>query len=67
MFAGVDAICEESREAVPGCVKRGLEVVMLTSYARPVAEAAAQELGIAMVIAEVLPEQKAGKIKELQA
>ena len=40
---------------------------MLTGDARPVAEAVAQELGIDIVFAGVLPEQKAEKIKELQA
>ena len=40
---------------------------MLTGDARSVAEAVAKELGIDTVFAQVLPEQKAEKIKELQA
>jgi P-type Cu2+ transporter len=44
----------------------GVQVVMMTGDARPVANAVAQELGIDSVFAEVLPEQKAGKIEELQ-
>jgi P-type Cu2+ transporter len=39
---------------------------MLTGDARPVANAVAKDLDIDTVYAEVLPEQKAGKIKELQ-
>jgi Cu2+-exporting ATPase len=39
---------------------------MLTGDARPVAEAVARELGIDTVFAQVLPEQKADKIQELQ-
>ncbi len=39
---------------------------MLTGDARPVAEAVASELGIDTVFAEVLPQDKVGKIQELQ-
>ena len=57
----------ESREAVQRLHERGIEVVMLTGDARAVAEAVARELGIDTVFAQVLPEEKAAKIKELQA
>jgi P-type Cu2+ transporter len=67
VFAVADAIREESREAIRRLHESGIEVVMLTGDARPVAEAVAQELGIDSVFAEVLPEEKAAKIKELQA
>ena len=40
---------------------------MLTGDARPVAEAVAAELAIDTVFAEVLPEDKASKVRELQA
>ena len=40
---------------------------MLTGDARPVAEAVAAELGIDTVFAEVLPQDKVGKIKQLQS
>ncbi|WP_349264131.1 heavy metal translocating P-type ATPase [Longimicrobium sp.] len=65
-FAIADAIRPESREAVERLHQRGIEVVMMTGDARPVAEAVALELGIDTVFAEVLPEQKAEKVKELQ-
>jgi Cu2+-exporting ATPase len=56
-----------SREAVQRLHDGNVEVVMLTGDARPVADAVARELGIDTVFAQVLPEQKADKIKELQA
>ncbi|MDQ3388012.1 MAG: HAD-IC family P-type ATPase, partial [Gemmatimonadota bacterium] len=45
----------------------GIEVVMLTGDARAVAESVARELGIDTVFAEVVPEKKAEKVKELQS
>jgi Cu2+-exporting ATPase len=57
---------EESRDAVRALHEERIKVVMLTGDARPVAEAVAAELGIDTVFAEVLPEQKADKIKELR-
>lgn len=65
-FAVADAIRPESPEAVRRLHEHGIEVVMLTGDAWPVAEAVAKELGIDAVFAQVLPEQKAEKIKELQ-
>jgi Cu2+-exporting ATPase len=62
-----DVIRPESRDAIDRLHKAGVEVVMMTGDAGPVAEAVAAELGIDRVYAEVLPEQKAGKIRELQA
>jgi P-type Cu2+ transporter len=67
VFAVADAIREESREAIRRLHDNDIEVVMLTGDASAVAEAVAQELGIDSVFAEVLPEQKAARIKELQA
>ncbi len=65
-FAVADAIRPESREAVRRLHENGVEVVMLTGDAQAVAESVAQELGIDTVFAQVLPEQKAEKIKQLQ-
>jgi len=67
VFGLADRVREESREAVDALHRQGIEVVMLTGDARPVAEAVARDLGIDTVFAEVLPEQKADKIRELQA
>ncbi len=67
LFAVADAIREESREAVHDLHERGIKVAMLTGDARAVADAVAEEIGIDTVFAEVLPEDKASKVKELQA
>jgi Cu2+-exporting ATPase len=66
-FAVADAIRPESAEAVRRLHEKRIEVVMLTGDARPVAEAVAKELGIDTVFAQVLPEDKAEKVKELQS
>lgn len=65
-FAVADAVRPESREAIRRLHEEKIEVVMLTGDAKPVAEAVAKELGIDTVLAQVLPEQKAERIEELQ-
>ena len=67
VFAVADAIREESREAVRALHDRGIEVAMLTGDAQAVADAVARDLGIDTVFAQVLPEDKASKVRELQA
>ncbi|RDV37138.1 heavy metal translocating P-type ATPase [Bradymonadaceae bacterium TMQ3] len=67
LFAVADAIREESFEAVKALHDRGIEVAMLTGDSRAVADAVARELGIDRVFAQVLPEDKADKVKELQS
>ena len=66
VFAVADAIREESREAILALHERGIEVAMLTGDAQAVARAVAEELEIDAVFAEVLPEDKASKVEELQ-
>jgi Cu2+-exporting ATPase len=67
VFAIADAVRPESAEAVRRLHAEGIEVVMLTGDSRSVAEAVARQLGIDTVFAQVLPEQKVHKIRELQA
>jgi Cu2+-exporting ATPase len=67
VFAVADAIREESREAVQRLHDHGVEVIMMTGDARPVAEAVGAELNIDTVFAEVLPEDKAARVKAVQA
>ncbi|MEO8479829.1 MAG: heavy metal translocating P-type ATPase, partial [Gemmatimonadota bacterium] len=67
VFAVADAIRPESREAIDALHARGITVAMLTGDARAVADAVAKELGIDTVFAEVLPEDKAAKVRELQS
>jgi Cu2+-exporting ATPase len=66
VFAVADAIRPESREAVDALHRMGIDVVMITGDARAVADAVGEALGIDTVLAEVLPEQKAERIRELQ-
>lgn len=66
LFAVADAVREESREAVQALHDRGISVAMLTGDAQAVADSVAEEIGIDTVFAEVLPEDKASKVKELQ-
>jgi P-type Cu2+ transporter len=67
VFAVADAVREESREAVQRLHAQRIDVIMMTGDAEPVARAVAEALGIDTVFAEVLPEQKATKVKEIQA
>ena len=62
-----DAVRPESREAVEELRRLGVRAVMITGDAEQVARAVAEELGIDEVFAEVLPEDKDGKVAELQA
>jgi len=70
-MVGLIAIADAPRPTAAAMVKkmqeRGVEVAMLTGDNRVTAERIAKELGISTVIADVLPGQKAEKIKELQA
>lgn len=65
-FAVADVVRPESKEAVRALHDRGVEVVMMTGDAPAVAQAVAEELGIDIVFAGVLPEQKAARIDELK-
>ena len=67
LVAVADAVKEGSAEAVAELRRRGLRVVMLTGDNRRTAEAVAREVGIDEVRAEVLPDQKAEVVRELQA
>jgi len=67
VFAVADAIRPESREAVRKLHDGGIQVVMLSGDSKAVADAVARDIGIDVVFAEVLPEDKAKKIEELKA
>jgi P-type Cu2+ transporter len=66
VLAVADAIRPESQEAVRRLHDMRIEVVMMTGDAKPVADAVARQLGIDEVFAEVLPDQKAAKVKALK-
>ncbi|MFE9627783.1 heavy metal translocating P-type ATPase [Streptomyces sp. NPDC006527] len=61
-----DAVKETSAEAVRDLRALGLTPVLLTGDNRAVAEAVAARVGVDEVIAEVLPEEKAGVVRRLQ-
>lgn len=61
-----DAIKPEAQEAVKNLHKLGIKIVMLTGDNKNTAQAIAREVGIDDVVAEVLPDEKLNKIKELQ-
>ncbi len=61
-----DPIKETSAEAIAKMKKAGLDVYMLTGDNAKTAEAIAKRIGIENYFAEVLPDQKAEKVKELQ-
>ena len=61
-----DAVRETSAAAVAALHEAGIRVVMLTGDNHATAERIAEELGIDTVIAEVLPEDKARHVQQLQ-
>ncbi|MCH8821188.1 cadmium-translocating P-type ATPase [Patescibacteria group bacterium] len=61
-----DIIREESREAIKSLKKMGVKTAMLTGDNDKIAKSVANKLGIDTFFAEVLPEEKVSKIKELQ-
>jgi len=65
-FALADVVRPESRAAVERLQEMGIEVVMLTGDSAAVAKSVADELGIDRYFAEVLPEHKDQKVRELQ-
>jgi Cu+-exporting ATPase len=77
MFLGVDGraagligVADPVKETTPEAIRylhdEDIQIVMLTGDSRKTAEAVAGKLGIDRVQAEVLPDQKASVVKELQ-
>jgi len=62
-----DRVKDSTPEAIQALHDEGVRIVMLTGDSRTTARAVAQKLGIDEVIAEVLPEQKAAMVQQLQA
>jgi Cu+-exporting ATPase len=67
LVAVADPIKETTAEAIRALHAEGIRIVMLTGDSLTTARAVAGKLGIDEVLAEVLPEQKAQKVKALQA
>lgn len=66
-IALADIIREESYEAIETLKEMGVQVMMLTGDAEDVAEWVADELGLDDYFAEVLPDEKADKVKEVKS
>jgi len=68
---GLIAIADASRPTAAATVaklrERGVQVAMLTGDNAGTAQRIARDLGLDIVLADVLPGQKASKVKELQA
>jgi len=62
-----DPVKATTAEALQQLHAEGIRIVMLTGDNRATAEAVARDLGIDEIMAEVLPEEKALRVKELQA
>lgn len=67
IIAVADPIKEDSIAAIQRLQKQGIKVLMLTGDNRDTAKAIAQKVGVEEFFAEVLPDQKVEKIKELQS
>ncbi len=62
-----DPVKETTAKAIRDLHQEGVDVVMLTGDSRKTAEAVASQLNIDRVEAEVLPDQKAAVVKQLQS
>ncbi len=69
--AGLIGVADPIKSTTPEAIKflhdEGIEIVMLTGDSRKTAEAVAAKLDIDQVHAEVLPDQKASVVKQLQS
>lgn len=62
-----DIIREESKQAISKLKNMGIQCMMLTGDNKQVAAWVAEEIGLDDYFAEVLPEDKANKVKEVQS
>ena len=67
LFALADPLKPTAKGGIDALGRQGLRVIMLSGDSSKTAEAIAKELGIEEVWAQMLPEQKADKIRALQA
>ncbi|MBE0520780.1 MAG: copper-translocating P-type ATPase [Candidatus Methanoperedenaceae archaeon] len=66
ILAVADTVKEDSKKTIKELHDLGFETMMITGDNQRTAEAIAREVGIDEVIADVLPEYKANKVRELQ-
>ncbi len=67
LIAIADAVRPTSKATIAKLQERSVKVAMITGDNQATADRIGKELGIDIVLADVLPGQKASKIKELQA
>jgi len=69
--AGLVGVADPIKESAPDAIRalhgEGLRIVMLTGDSATTAQAVAKKLGIDEVMADVLPDQKAARVKKLQS
>lgn len=69
-YKGIVAVADTIKDTAPQAIQelkdQGIDVIMLTGDNERTAQAIAKQVGIDEVIAQVLPEEKADKVKEIQ-